>query len=100
MQRLSVVVVAWLATVLACAWLALFRTSVVSDVSQFLPRNGAGAELLDDFYASAAARLILIGLQGDTVEARAETSRRLAEALRLTGLFVRVAKRLRTTGCR
>lgn len=91
MQRPSVVVLAWLVTVLACAWLALFRASVVSDVSQFLPRNGAGAELLDDFYASAAARLILIGLQGDTVEARAETSRRLAEALRLTGLFVRVA---------
>ena len=91
MRRRGIVILVWLAFVLACAWVVLFRTSLTSDVSQFLPRNSAGAELLDDLYASAAGRIALIGIGGSTAEARAQASQRLAEALRGTGLFVRIA---------
>ena len=91
MRQRNVIVLLWLAVVLVCAWVSLFRTSLTSDVSQFLPRNSAQAELLDDLYASAAGRLILIGVQGDTLEARADVSRRLADRLRDTRLFARVA---------
>lgn len=91
MRQQKVIALLWLAVVLACAWVALFRTPLTSDVSQFLPRNSASAELLGDLYASAAGRLIVIGLQGDTPEARAGVSRRLAGRLRDTSLFVRLA---------
>ena len=90
MRRRGLVILIWLGFVLACAWVALFRTSLTSDVAQFLPRNSAAAELLDDLYASAAGRIVLIGLEGGSAEARAQASQRLAAALRGTGLFVRI----------
>lgn len=91
MRRRGIVILFWLAFVLACAWVAVVGTSLTSDVAQFLPRNSAGAELLDDLYASAAGRIVLIGIEGGTAEARAQASQRLAETLSGTGLFVRIA---------
>lgn len=91
MRRPGIVILIWLGCVLASMGVVVFRTTLTSDASQFLPNHSAGAELLSDLYASAAGRIVLIGLEGGTPDARAQASRRLADSLRANGLFVRVA---------
>ncbi|MEZ5585123.1 MAG: hypothetical protein R3F37_22375 [Candidatus Competibacteraceae bacterium] len=75
-----------------CAWLVLARTPITTDLTLFIPKTGTQAELLlEQLRSGPATRLILLGLEQGTEQERAETSRRFAERLRATGLFVRVA---------
>ncbi len=90
MKRI-IIPVLWLAAMLVCAWLVLCRTPVASDLTLFIPRTDTTAELLlEQLRSGPAARLILIGLEGGSEQARAATSKRLAGQLRATGLFARV----------
>ena len=86
----------WLAAVaaaLAVAW----RAHYVADLSAFLPSAPTPEQsvLLDQLKSGATARLVLIGIEGGPPQAgdeaaaaaRADASRRLAEALRASGEF-------------
>jgi predicted exporter len=81
---------AWLAAMSVCAWLVAL-TPVVTDINLFLPQGTEAAQFLDEVRSGPAARLVLIGLEGGSEPERAMISQRLAEQLRRTGLFVRVA---------
>ncbi len=81
----------WLAVVAAMAAVA-FRSSYVADLSAFLPSapTPEQAALLDPLKEGAAARLVLVGIEGGEATQRAEASRRLAAALRASGAFASV----------
>lgn len=87
-QRLAIGL--WLALLLVASWLAMFRTPMVTEITRLLPDAGPARERLQLLQETPAARLILIGLEGDDPAARAEVSRRLAARLRQSGRFVRV----------
>ncbi len=81
----------WLLAVLSCGWVVL-TTPVVADLTLFVPRADPVAELLlEQLRSGPTTRLILIGLGGDTEAAHAAVSRQLAERLRASSLFARVA---------
>ncbi len=70
----------------------MLQTPVVADLTLFLPRAEPVAELLtEQFRSGPTTRLILIGLSGDAETARANASQQLAERLRASGHFSRVA---------
>jgi len=75
-----------------CSWLILAHTPVTTDLTLFIPKTDTQAELLlEQLRSGPAARLIMLGVEGGTEQERAAASQRLAEQLRATGLFVRVA---------
>ncbi|MBC7732689.1 MAG: transporter, partial [Bacteriovorax sp.] len=78
----------WLLCMVA-AGVVTVRTHYVADLSAFLPSSPSAeqAVLLDQLRTGVAARLVLIGIEGGTADARIETSRRLADTLRASGLF-------------
>ncbi|MGY4827463.1 MMPL family transporter [Sphaerotilaceae bacterium SBD11-9] len=80
-QRRALVL--WLACV-AAALAVTVRTHYVADLSAFLPSSPSAeqAVLLDQLRTGVAARLVLIGIEGGTREARIEASRKLGQALR------------------
>lgn len=82
------VIVVWLACVAAAIGIA-WRTHYVADLSAFLPSNPSAeqAVLLDQLRSGVAARLVLIGLEGGSPQARQQASRQLAQALRRSGAF-------------
>ena len=81
----------WLLAALLCGGIIL-KTPVVADLTLFVPRADLVAELLlEQFRSGPTTRLILIGLTGAAETDRAAVSRRLAEQLRSSGPFVRVA---------
>lgn len=81
----------WLLAALICAWTAL-KTPIVADLSLFVPRADPIAELLlEQLRAGPTTRLVLVGLEGDSEAARAAASRQLAERLRDSSRFARVA---------
>ncbi len=81
----------WLLAMLACGGIVL-TTPVVADLTLFVPRADPVAELLlEQLRSGPTTRLILLGLDGDSETARAAASRQLAERLRSTALFARVA---------
>ena len=81
----------WLAAMLVCACLIVYKTPITSDITLFIPRTDTTAQLLlEQLHRGPAARLILIGLEGGSEQARAETSKHLASQWRATGLFARV----------
>ncbi len=82
------VLVVWLACVATAIGIA-WRTNYVADLSAFLPSTPSAEQsvLLDQLRSGVAARLVLIGLEGGTPEARHAASRRLAQALRDSGAF-------------
>ena len=91
MRSSRIVLGLWLA---GCAIAALIatRTHYVADLSAFLPSapTPEQAVLLDQLKSGAASRLILAGIEGGDAASRAETSRRLADALRPSGQFASV----------
>ncbi len=90
MRRWSIPLL-WLLAALGCGWIAL-TTPVAADLTLFVPRADPVAELLlEQLRSGPTTRLILLGLAGDAEAERAAVSRRLAERLRASGLFVRVA---------
>lgn len=90
--RGRITAVLWLALVAACAWVWA-HARVTTDLSAFLPRSASGTErlLLDQMRDGAAARLMLVGIEGASRADLARTSRRLAADLRASGLFSYVA---------
>ncbi|MEO8153422.1 MAG: MMPL family transporter [Rhizobacter sp.] len=82
------VLLLWLACVLAAVGIAL-RTNYVADLSAFLPSTPSAeqAVLLDQLRTGVAARLVLIGIEGGTREARSTASLKLARALRQSDAF-------------
>ncbi len=81
----------WLLAMLGCGWIVL-TTPVVADLALFAPRTDAVAELLlEQLRQGPTTRLILLGLENDTEQARATTSRQMGERLRANALFTRVA---------
>jgi len=78
----------WLLAVAACAGVTV-RTNYVADLSAFLPRSPSAeqAVLLDQLRSGVAARLVLLGIEGGTAEARASASVGFAKALRASGDF-------------
>lgn len=83
----------WLLLLMACgAWLH-WHLSVTTDLSAFLPPSRTPAQriLLGQLRNGAAARLVLIGLEGGSSAALARTSKALAVHLKASGLFTYVA---------
>lgn len=78
----------WLACVVAAIAIAA-RTNYVADLSAFLPSTPSAeqAVLLDQLRSGVASRLVLIGIEGGSREARSAASLRLAQALRQSGAF-------------
>ena len=78
----------WLIGVLAAAGITS-RTNYVADLSAFLPRapSAEQAVLLDQLRSGIAARLVLIGIEGGTPEARRSASLEFARRLRASGAF-------------
>ena len=81
----------WLLAALGCGWVA-WTTPVVADLTAFIPRADPVAErLLEQLRSGPTTRLILLGLAGDAETERAAVSQRLAERLRASGRFARIA---------
>ena len=80
--------VVWLACVVAAVGLTA-RATYVADLSAFLPSTPTAeqAVLLDQLRSGVAARLVLIGIEGGTPQARGEASLQLARTLRQSGAF-------------
>jgi len=78
----------WLLCMVAAGVVTL-RTHYVADLSAFLPSSPSAeqAVLLDQLRTGVAARLVLVGIEGGTTDARIEASRQLADTLRASGLF-------------
>ena len=81
-------VAVWLACVLAAVYVTA-RTTYVADLSAFLPSTPTAeqAVLLDQLRSGIAARLVLIGIEGGSAEARSAASLQLAPSLRQSGAF-------------
>jgi predicted exporter len=81
-------VAVWLACVLAAVYVTA-RTTYVADLSAFLPSTPTAeqAVLLDQLRSGIAARLVLIGIEGGSAEARSAASLQLAQSLRGSGAF-------------
>ena len=78
----------WLFCVLVALGITI-KTNYVADLSAFLPTNPSAeqAVLLDQLRSGVAARLVLLGIEGGTAEARRQASGELAKTLRQSGLF-------------
>jgi predicted exporter len=81
----------WLLFVIACI-VVVSRTQFNADLSAFLPRTPTPAQqiLVEQLRDGVVSRLILIGIEGGTPEALAQTSKRLAGELRKNEQFVSV----------
>lgn len=78
----------WLAAMLVGLWLCV-RATYVADLSAFLPSEPTAEQrvLLAQLKNGATARVLMIGLRGGEPAQRTEASRKLAEALRTSGVF-------------
>jgi predicted exporter len=82
---------AWLAGVATCV-AVIARTEFSTDLSAFLPRSPSPVQqvLVEQLRNGVVSRLILIGIEGDTPDRLAQTSKRLATSLRASGSFASV----------
>lgn len=92
MTSRAAAVALWLALVAACAAVAL-QARFTADMSAFLPRLATPMQqlLADQLRDGAVSRLLLIGIEGGTPQARAAASRALGRALAAEPAFVYVA---------
>ncbi len=76
-------IAAWLATVVVCV-AVIVRTEFTADLSVFLPRSPTPVQqvLVEQLRDGVVSRLILIGIEGGTPAALAQTSKRVAAELR------------------
>jgi predicted exporter len=81
-------VMLWLLCLVLAATLTI-RANYVADLSAFLPSKPSAeqAVLLDQLRSGVAARLVLIGIEGGTAQARGSASKELAKSLRSSGAF-------------
>lgn len=79
-----IAVLAWLAGLAFCAWIAFAHTRIYTDLTGFLPAAPDRSQqlLLDQLRAGPASRLILIGIEGGNPQNLATVSHALADALR------------------
>lgn len=68
------------------------RTPIATDLSAFLPANPNAQQrvLIEQLQSGVAARTLLAGIDGGDAAGRVEASRKLAAALRASGLFEQV----------
>ena len=87
----AVAIAVWLFGLALAVGIAV-RARYVADLSAFLPSapTPQQAVLLDQLKSGTASRLVLVGIEGNDATARADASKRLAEALRASGLFASV----------
>ena len=78
----------WLVCGVAAVWVTA-RSTYVADLSAFLPSTPTAeqAVLVDQLRTGIAAKLVLIGIEGGSAEARSEASLQLAQTLRQSGAF-------------
>ena len=90
-RRRALVLAAWLAT-LALGVLLITRAHFSADLSAFLPASPDAQQrvLVEQLQSGAAARTLLIGIEGGNALLRGAASRQLAAALRDSGLFEQV----------
>lgn len=86
--RLHRHVLVWLIGLALCATVAL-RAHYTADMSAFLPRSPTPAQqlLVDQLTEGVLSRLLLVGIEGASPEARADLSRALARRLDESGQF-------------
>lgn len=86
--RLHRHVLVWLIGLALCAAVAL-RAHYTADMSAFLPRSPTPAQqlLVDQLTEGVLSRLLLVGIEGASPEARADLSRALARRLDESGQF-------------
>lgn len=84
-----VIIALWLMLLIACGTWIFRCVSITADLAVFLPPSATPAQrvLLTQVREGAASRLMLIGLEGQTGEFLAQSSRVLARRLRASGLF-------------
>jgi predicted exporter len=87
-----VLLIFWLLLMLLAGWWAVARVEVHSNLSLFLPPGKTDIErfLLSELHQGAAARLLLLAIEGGTEKQRIECSRQLTEKLRQNPQFQRV----------
>jgi predicted exporter len=90
--RRSLTLGIWLAVLALCAW-QLARTQFVADLSSFLPAAPTEQQrlLVDQLRDGAISRVMLIGIEGGEVSARAKLSRALAGRLAADARFTTVS---------
>lgn len=90
-RRSRTAIVLWLAFLLSCS-LVISRSQFTTDLSAFFPRSPTPAQqlLLDQIRDGLASRLILVGIEGADVHARAMLSKQMALRLRADAAFVSV----------
>ncbi|HET6307697.1 MAG TPA: MMPL family transporter, partial [Rhodopila sp.] len=83
-----VAILAWLGFVAACA-LLVFQLHISTDMSAFLPRSSSPAQrvLVDQLREGAISRLVLVAIEGVTVDRSTEIGKRLAARLRGDAAF-------------
>ncbi len=90
-RRTGVALLVWAAVMAACV-LQIMRTHFTADLSAFLPANPNAQQrvLIEQLESGLPARTLLIAIEGGSAAARADASRKLAGALRQSGLFDQV----------
>ena len=78
----------WIILLLVCA-VVISRMTVTTDLTALLPQSADQTQqlLVAQLRDGVAARLMLIGLEGEAPEALAEASRRIAATIRSSGRF-------------
>lgn len=78
----------WLAAMLVCAFV-IARTPFTADLSAFLPAFPQASQrvLVEQIRQGAAARVLMVGIEGGDAAGRAQASRELAAALRADPAF-------------
>lgn len=86
-------VLLWLSWLAVAAWILTARTPIATDLTFFLPREAGLLDtiLVQQMREGPASRLLLIALQGGDAATRVSASRRLAETLQASPLFLSVS---------
>lgn len=82
----------WALCLIASAWIILTRLELITNVAQFMPEAKTPAEklLVDQLHQGAAARIILIAIEGGQLPELTDISKQLAKRLRAGESFTRV----------
>jgi predicted exporter len=83
----------WVILLGLASWFVLNMTRVEAELSLLLPAGNTPTQqlLVDQLRHGPTSRLILIGLQGEDLDTRAQASRKLAAWMRESGDFVQVS---------
>lgn len=91
MRSGNVAIIAWLIFLLICIAIVT-RTQFTTDLSAFLPQTPTAEQqlLMDQIKDGLASRLILVGIEDDNAETRAQLSKLTAQHLRSNPAFIAV----------